>query len=779
MSGVFVRLLTTFLFIKNEKMKSLKEKEALKLKKAALSYHEKGRSGKIEVISTKPFNTQQDLSLAYTPGVAAPCLEIQKDPHTALKYTAKGNLVAVVSNGTAVLGLGNIGALAGKPVMEGKGILFKKFADIDVFDIEVDSTDPDEIINTVKNIAPTFGGINLEDIKAPDCFYIEERLKKILDIPVFHDDQHGTAIISGAALLNALEIAKKDIKKVKVVFSGAGAAGIACANFYLTLGVNPENVLMVDSKGVLWKGRGDEGKNKYKDKFFRKTERKTLAEAMVGADVFCGVSVEGALKKEMVKTMADTPIILAMANPNPEITYEDAIEARPDCIMATGRSDYPNQVNNVLGFPFIFRGALDVEATNINEEMKMAVAKALAALAKEEVPENVKKAYGDSSMTFGKEYIIPKPFDSRVLLWAASAVAEAAMKTGVARKIIDIEEYKEKLLQKTDWARVTMRKISNIAKKDPKRIVFPEGNHPSIIWAASELVREGLAKPILLGRSKKEILDLFEELNHSADGIEIIEPKSFFEREYMVEEYFKLRQRKGVSLRKAALDIKNYFYFSTMMVKMGYADAMVAGVGVHYPYVIRPALQIVGPAKGKRIVAGMYMILYKQRLYFLADCSVNINPDANDLAEITIMAAEEMERLGIEPSIAMLSFSSFGSVRNPQTMKIEKALKIVTEKEPHLKIDGPVQADFALNKEKLDNHFPFTKLEKRANLLIFPNLDAGNIALDMIKNFGNSHIIGPILIGLDKPIHLLARGCKVERIINLATIAAVDAQNKN
>jgi malate dehydrogenase (oxaloacetate-decarboxylating)(NADP+) len=746
------------------------------LKKAALQYHEQGRPGKIEVISSKPCISQLDLSLAYTPGVAEPCLEIERDPATALKYTAKGNLVAVVSNGTAVLGLGNIGALASKPVMEGKGVLFKRFADIDVFDIEVKSLDPDEVIKTVEQISPTFGGINLEDIKAPECFYIEEALKKSLDIPVFHDDQHGTAIISGAALINALEIAGKEIEDIKVVFSGAGAAGIACANFYISLGVKPENVLMTDSKGVLWNGRGDEGKNKYKDKFFRDTEARTLKDAMVGADAFCGVSAKDVLKPDMVKSMAINPIVFAMANPDPEITYPTAVEARPDVIMATGRSDYPNQVNNVLGFPYIFRGTLDVQATDINEEMKMAAAHALAKLAKEDVPEDVKHAYGDTELTFGKEYIIPKPFDPRVLVWTASAVAEAAMRTGVAKKPVNIEDYKEELRKKIDWSRQVMRKIFLKAKKDPKRIVFPEGTNPKIIWAAAEIAAEGIAKPILLGKSKAEIVRLFEESHHSLEGIEIIEPKNAPFKAELVDKYYKLRQRKGVTQGQANLDMKNYYHFANMMVKEGFADGTVAGVNANFPEVLRPALQIIGRQKEGPLVAGLYMVQHGSQQYFFGDCAVNVNPNAQQLAEITLMAAREMERLGIKPHAALLSFSNFGSVRVPETQKITDAMKIITEVRPELPIDGPIQASLALDPELMQKHFPFTGIKTRPNLLIFPNLDAANISLYLLREMSNINSIGPILTGFSQPIHILTRSTPVNNIINLTAIACVDAQ---
>ncbi len=747
------------------------------LRKAALYYHEFPRRGKIEVVATKPCVTQGDLSLAYTPGVAEPCLEIARDPALARRYTAKGNLVAVVSNGTAVLGLGNIGALAGKPVMEGKGILFKRFADIDVFDIEINSEDPDEVIRTVKNISPTFGGINLEDIKAPECFYIEETLKRELDIPVFHDDQHGTAIISGAALLNALELADKEIGGVKLVVSGAGAAGIACANFYITLGVNLENILMVDRKGVLWEGRGDEDSNKYKQKFFRKTAARTLDDALIGADVFCGMSAKGVLTPEMLQQMAARPIIFAMANPDPEISYPDARGARPDAIIATGRSDYPNQVNNVLGFPSIFRGALDVEATTINEEMKMAAAKALASLAKEEVPDSVKRAYDDMSLTFGPDYIIPKPFDYRVLVTTASAVAEAAMLSGVARQQIDIEAYRETLREKVDWSREFMRNIYILAKKAPKRIVFPEADHPKIIWAASEIVQEGYARPVLLAKSKKELLQHFEELHHSAEGIEIIEPQNWPHWDSYVKEYYRLRQRKGVTLSQADYDLRNFLYFGTMMVQQGHADGMVAGVTVNYVDVLRPALQIIGPKKVGKLVAGMYLLQHERKTYVFADAAVNINPDANQLAEITLLAAEEMERMKIEPRIAMLSFSNFGSVRSPETDKVREAVEKVRTLRPDLMIDGPVQPDVAFNPDILAESYPFANIKRRPNLLIFPNLDAANISLRLVRHMSSAHSIGPLIVGLAKPIHMLPKGGEVENIINMAAITSVDAQS--
>ncbi len=749
------------------------------LKKEALRYHEQGRKGKLEVVATKPFLTQHDLSLAYTPGVAAPCLAIHEDPSAVRRFTAKGNLVAVVTNGTAVLGLGDIGPMAGKPVMEGKAVLFKRFADVDVFDIELDTHDPDEIVRTVQLLSPTFGGINLEDIKAPECFYIEEKLKATMDIPVFHDDQHGTAIISGAALLNALELVEKDIRNIKVVFSGAGAAGIACANFYIALGVKPENVLMTDSKGVLWKGRGDEGKNHYKDHFYRETAARTLADALHGADAFCGVSVKDLLTPQMVKTMAEKPIIFAMANPDPEITYPDAKSARPDAIVATGRSDFPNQVNNVLGFPFIFRGALDVEATAINEEMKMAAAHALARLAKEEVPEEVKRAYGDQSLSFGADYIIPKPFDPRVLVWVSAAVAEAAIQTGVARRVLDMDGYREQLLGKVDWSRELMRKIYIAARKDPRRIVFPEGIDPKIIWAATEAVHEGIARPILLARNRGDVLALFEELRHDPSGIEIIEPRHYPHRQEFVEAYHQLRQRKGVTKISAENDMRNYFYFGAMMVRQGYADGMVAGVTVNYPEVLRPALRICGTRPGGKLVAGMYLMQYQHQLYFLSDCAVNIAPNAEELAEIAIMTADQVKRMQFEPRIAMLSFSNFGSVRAPETDKVIKAVEIINRLRPDLMCDGPVQADTALDMDLLHEHFPFTKLQKRPNVLIFPSLDSANISMKLLRKLSTAQNIGPIIVGLDKPIHLVTRDTELNNIVNITAIAGVDAQVRN
>ncbi len=747
------------------------------LEQAALEYHELPKPGKIEVVPTKPFVTQDHLSLAYTPGVAAPCLAIAENPEDAYKYTSKGNLVAVLSNGSAVLGLGNIGPLAGKPVMEGKGILFKRFADIDVFDIEVDATSAEEVIETAIKIAPTFGGINLEDIKSPECFIIEETLKEKLDIPVFHDDQHGTAIISGAAMLNALELTNRKIEEAVVVVSGAGAAGIACANFYVSLGIQIENLFMTDSKGVLWQGRGDEEeeRNKYKKKFFRKTKKRSLADAVAGADIFFGVSKGGILKPEMIKQMAPNPIIFAMANPDPEITYPDAVAARPDAIVATGRSDYPNQVNNVLGFPFIFRGALDVRATIINEEMKRAVAHALADLAKEEVPDSVKHIYGETNLSFGRDYIIPKPFDHRVLVAASSAVAKAAIDSGVARNIIDIDQYREKLMESVDWSRSILRNIYNSAKRNPKRIVFPEGDCPKIIWAAHEVVMAGYAKPVLLTKDKEALLKKFEELNHSPEGIEFVEPEKSDRWEAYVNRYFELRQRKGKTLEGANESLKNFFYFGAVMVEMGDADGMVAGITVEYPEVLRPAIKIIGPKEKGQLIAGMYLVQHDRKSYFFADAAVNINPNAEQLAEITMMAADTMKKLQMEPRAAMLSFSNFGTVLSPETEKIIKAVDLVKKARPNMIVDGPVQPDIALNRDVMADRYPFADIQRRPNLLIFPNLDAGNISLRLVTHFGHANSIGPIITGLRKPIHVLPKDTEVNNIVNLTAIASVDA----
>ncbi len=741
----------------------------------ALEYHSRGRAGKIEVTPTKPCRTQLDLSLAYTPGVAQPCLEIHKNPADVYKYTAKGNLVAVVSNGTAVLGLGNIGPAAGKPVMEGKGVLFKRFADVDVFDIELNTEDPDEVIKCCQLLEPTFGGINLEDIKGPECFYIEETLKKTMNIPVFHDDQHGTAIISAAALLNALEVVGKDIDKIRVVYSGAGAAGIACAKLYCSLGVKHENLLMVDSKGVMYDGRGDKW-NPYKGEFVRKTDARTLADAMVDADVFVGVSIADLVTKDMVKSMAKDPIIFAMANPDPEITYPDAVDARKDVIMATGRSDYPNQVNNVLGFPFIFRGALDVAATAINEEMKIAAVKALATLAKQNVPESVAKAYGVDHFAFGREYLIPKPFDSRILVWEASAVAQAAIDTGVAQNPIDMEEYKAQLAERIGQGRKVMTFVSEKAKRNPKKIVFPEGVSQRILRAAQIVKEEGIATPIVLG-NPDVIKDVAREHEINLEGIEIIDPITSDKRGVYAQKYFEQRARRGVTEDKAQWIMRDRTYFGIMMLEMGDADAVLSGVLSDYPTTVRPALEIIDLAPGVTRVSGLFAMLQKDRVYMFADTTVNINPSAAELAEIALLSADVARRFNIEPRIAMLSFSNFGSARYPESEKMAKATALLKEKAPDLVVEGEIQADTAMMPDLMKKVYPFSKLNESANVFIFPDLNSGNIAYKLMQRMGGLDAIGPILMGLAKPVHVLHRTLDINEIVDMAAIAVVDAQS--
>jgi malate dehydrogenase (oxaloacetate-decarboxylating)(NADP+) len=744
-------------------------------KQEALDYHFGKRPGKIEVVPTKPCRTQRELSLAYTPGVAEPCLEIQKNPHDAFKYTARGNLVAVVTNGTAVLGLGQIGALAGKPVMEGKGVLFKRFADIDVFDLEIDSTDPQDVIRVCQLLEPTFGGINLEDIKAPECFLIEETLKKTMKIPVFHDDQHGTAIISGAALLNALEIVGKDISKIRVVFNGAGASGIACAEHYVRLGVKRENILMVDTKGVIYKGR-KEGMNPYKERFAAETKLRTLAEAVAGADVFVGLSVKGALTPEMLRSMADRPVVFAMANPDPEITYEDARATRDDVLMATGRSDYPNQVNNVLGFPFIFRGALDVRATAINEEMKLAATRALAALAKEDVPDSVCRAYGVDRIRFGPEYIIPKPFDPRVLVWEASAVAQAAMETGVAQEPVDLDEYRERLERRLGKAREVTRMLIHKAQAQPKRVVFPEGDNDKILRACHILADEKIAQPILLG-NPAAIRARAAELGIPLDGIEIVDPATAPKREQYIEELYRLRQRRGVTLSEARELIQNRNIFASLMVQQGDADALVSGVTQHYPDTIRPALQVIKMREDLHKVSACYAMISRQgEIYFLADCAVNIESSAEELAEIALCAADTARRFDITPRVAMLSFSNFGSVKHPLAEKMRRAAELVREADPNIIVDGEMQADTAVVPEIVEQTYPFCRLRGGANVLIFPDLTSANIAYKLLMRLGGAETIGPILMGMSKPVHVLQRGAEVEEIVNMAALAVVDAQ---
>jgi malate dehydrogenase (oxaloacetate-decarboxylating)(NADP+) len=747
-------------------------------KQQALEYHDGGRPGKIEITPTKPCRTQRDLSLAYTPGVAEPCLEIHKNPHDAYKYTGRGNLVAVLSNGTAVLGLGDIGALAGKPVMEGKAVLFKRFADVDVFDIEVNSHNPDDIIKLCQLLEPTFGGINLEDIKAPDCFYIEETLKKTMKIPVFHDDQHGTAIISGAALMNALELVGKDIRKVKVVFNGAGAAGIACAEHYVRLGVRRENIILCDTKGVVYRGRR-EGMNPYKDRFAQETDKRTLAEAMAGADVFAGLSIKGAINGDMIRSMADDPIVFAMANPDPEISYEEAKASRPDVIIATGRSDYPNQVNNVLGFPFIFRGALDVRATAINEEMKLAATRALANLAKEDVPDSVCRAYGVPRMQFGREYLIPKPFDPRVLMWEASAVAEAAMKTGVAQEPVDLETYRTQLERRLGKAYEVSRAMIHKAQANPKQVVFPEGENEKILRACHTLVEEQIGKPILLGDIAK-IHSRAREFGVSLEGMQIVDPLSSTHRETYILELFRLRQRRGVTLNEAEKLVNDRNVFGSMMVHMGDADALVSGVTQHFPDTIRPALQIVRMREGLHRVSGCYVIITRKgEVFFLADTSVTIEPTAEELVEIALCTAHMARRFDVIPRVALLCFSSFGGVDHPISRKMRKAVELIKYADPTLIVDGEIMADEALSPELIEEVYPFSSLKGVANVLIFPDLASANIACKLAAKVGGSELIGPILMGMNRPVHVLQRSATVEGIVNVAAIAVVDAQEND
>jgi malate dehydrogenase (oxaloacetate-decarboxylating)(NADP+) len=744
-------------------------------KQDALEYHSRPPAGKLAVTPTKPCRTQRDLSLAYTPGVAVPCKEIERDPSLAYKYTAKGNLVAVVSNGTAVLGLGNIGAQAGKPVMEGKAVLFKRFADIDVFDIELATEDPKEVIRACQLLEPTFGGINLEDIKAPECFEVEEELKRTMKIPVFHDDQHGTAIISGAALLNALEVVGKAIGQVKLVFSGAGASAISCAEHYVRLGLKRENITMCDSKGVIYEGRTD-GMNKYKARFARPTELRTLTEALQGADVFVGLSCGNCVAPEMLKGMAANPVVFALANPDPEIPYDVAVAARPDVIMFTGRSDYPNQVNNVLGFPFIFRGALDVRATAINDEMKLAATHALATLAKEDVPDSVRAAYGIDRIEFGREYIIPKPFDPRVLIWEAAAVARAAMETGVAQVQVDLDQYKEELERRLGKAREIMRVMIHKAQRKPMRVVFPEGEEAKIVRACQVLLEEKIAQPILLGR-EQAICSQIEDCHVHLEGAVIVDPSKSPDRERYESELYLLRQRKGITQREAREWIENRNIFAAMMVHTGDADALVGGLTEHYPDVIRPALQVISVRDGLHKVSGVYMLITPRGdIYFLGDCTVNIEPSAEDLAEIAMSTAEMARRFNVWPRVAMLSFSNFGSTRHPLAEKVRRAVEIVRMREPLLMIDGEMQADTAVTPSIIDETYPFSTLKGGANVLIFPNLEAGNVAYKLLARLGGAEIIGPILTGTSKPVHVLQRGSDVEDVVNIATIAVVDAQ---
>jgi malate dehydrogenase (oxaloacetate-decarboxylating)(NADP+) len=742
----------------------------------ALEYHSNGRPGKIAVVPTKPLNNQRDLALAYSPGVAEPCLEIQKNPKEAYSYTARGNLVAVVTNGTAVLGLGNIGALAGKPVMEGKGNLFKQFADLDVFDLEVGSEDPDDLIRFCQLLEPTVGGINLEDIRAPDCFYIEEKLRETLNIPVFHDDQHGTAIISGAALLNALEITGKDIGSIRCVFSGAGAAAISTAEHYVRLGVKRENIILTDRAGVIYRGRPGT-MDKYKARFAGDFSARTLGEALVGADVFVGLSVAGVVSREMIAGMGPRPIVFALANPEPEIHPDEVRAARDDAIIATGRSDYPNQVNNVLGFPFIFRGALDSRAREVNEAMKMAATRALALLAREEVPDSVSRLYGLSSVKFGPDYLIPFPFDPRILLWVAPAVAWAAVASGATSEFVDMAEYREQLEARLGRARGIMRGIINRAVRDPKRIVFPEGDLPKVIRAARLIADEGIGSPILLG-NEQTIRERAEEHGILLGDIAIDDPATSSRREEYADYLWKLRQRKGLSLAEAHQLLFNGNYFGSVMVALEHADALLSGVSTHYPETVRPALQVIGAHPKAGVVAGLYMLVFDKHVIFCGDTTVNIDPTAEQLAQIAYSAGRVVRTFGITPKIAMLSFSNFGSVRHPEAEKVARAVQLLRMRDPSLMVDGEMQADTALDEELLASAYEFSVLKERANVLIFPNLSAGNIAYKLLDHLGGATAIGPILVGMNKPVHVLERGADVQDIVNMAAVAVMDAQDR-
>ncbi len=747
-------------------------------RKDALIYHSKGRPGKIEVIPTKPYSTQRDLSLAYSPGVADPCLEIQKNPGDVYKYTAKGNLVAVISNGTAVLGLGDIGAEASKPVMEGKGLLFKIFADIDVFDIEIQEKDIDKFVNTVVAIAPTFGGINLEDIKAPECFEIEEKIKAALDIPVMHDDQHGTAIITSAGLLNTLELTGKKIEELKIVVNGAGASAISCIKLYLALGVSKKNIIMLDSRGVLNKGRKD--LNSAKMEFVTDRNINTLEEAVKGADMFLGLSVAGVLKKELLASMAENPVVFALANPVPEIGYEEAMDTRDDLIMATGRSDFPNQINNVLGFPFIFRGAMDVNASTINEEMKLAASKALAELAKEPVPEEVNVAYHEKNLKFGRDYIIPKPTDPRLIIHVAPAVAKAAMDTGVARKPIkDWDAYREELSKRLGISNPLMRQIKGRAKRDIMRVVFGEAEDYNMLKAAEIVMNEKTAIPILLG-NVDNINKIIKENSLELDGVEIIDPKSDAlesKRMEFAKLLFRKRQREGITVKGAHDLLVHRNYFAPMLVETGYADAMISGLTRNYPSTIKPALDVIGIKEGSKLVSGMYIINTKKGPFFFADCTVNKNPSMEDLVEITLQTKYAVEQFSLKPRIAFVSYSNFGSNPGDIPNKQRAAIAYMHEHFPEMIVDGEMQANVALNSEILNNNFPFSKLVGGpANTLIFPYLTAGNIAYKLLQEMADVEVIGPVLNGLNKSVHVLPIGSTVTEIVNMVMIAALDAQ---
>ncbi|MEQ8674606.1 MAG: NADP-dependent malic enzyme [Aggregatilineales bacterium] len=744
-------------------------------KQDALEYHRMGRPGKIEVTPTKSLRTQRDLSLAYSPGVAYACLEIAENPLEVYTLTAKGNLVAVVSNGSAVLGLGNLGPMGGKPVMEGKGVLFKGFADVDVFDIEINATTAEEIIAACRAIAPTFGGINLEDIKAPECFEVEERLKEELDIPVFHDDQHGTAIISGAALINACEVIGKKLEDLYVVVSGAGASAIASAKFYTLLGVKRENIVMLDSRGVIYEGR--DGINKYKAEFATTRSARTLEEALVGADVVLGLSVAGAIEPEWIMGMAENPIIFALANPDPEILPEDALAVRPDAIMGTGRSDYPNQVNNVLGFPFIFRGALDVYATRINEEMKLAAAHALAQLAHEDVPDRVLTAYGEASIKFGREYLIPKPLDSRVLLWVAPAIAKAAMDSGVARRDIDLKDYRRQLIARQGAGQQMRNYIINKAKMGGrKRVVFGEGEHPKILRAAYQAQEEGFCEPILLAE-EEEVRAKIKELGLDFNPT-VITPHSAKGYEHYIDAFLKRRERKGISKARAGSMISGRTHFGLMMVLQGDADAFVSGLTHEYPDIMRPALQVFGTRPGATRASGVYLTIVKGRVFIFTDTTVNIDPDSETLAEIAILASDFAKTLDIKPRVGMLSFSNFGSTPHPFSNKVRDAVKIVNEKRPDITIDGEMQADTAVVEGIIEERYPFSKV-KDPNVLVFPDLGSANIAYKLLDRLTTeAEAIGPILLGMGAPVHVLQAGDDVDEIVSMVAVAVMDAQTR-
>ena len=742
----------------------------------ALEYHASNPPGKISVTATKPCLTQRDLSLAYTPGVAAPCLAIHADPDLVYKYTAKSNLVAVISNGTAVLGLGNIGPAAGKPVMEGKGVLFKRFADIDVFDLELDANDPKDVIRACQMLEPTFGGINLEDIKAPECFIIEEELRRTMKIPVFHDDQHGTAIISGAGLLNGLEVAGKQIADAKIVVNGAGASAIACAEHFILLGARRENILMCDSKGVLYEGR-TEGMNPYKQRFLRKTPLRTLAEAMVNADVFIGLSTADCVTAEMLKSMAKTPLVFALANPYPEIEYEAATAARPDAIVATGRSDYPNQVNNVLGFPAIFRGALDARATTINEAMMLAATRALADLAKQDVPDSVCRIYGLSGLYFGPQYIIPKPFDPRVVVHEAVAVVAAAMESGVARIQLDLDEYRQALENRLNSEPGVTKLLIRKARTRPCRIVFPEGENETVLRACRALIDEEIAKPVLLGHART-IQQRAEELRLDLDALEIVDLDDPTGHAQYVEELMRLRQRKGVTRTEAEGLVTDGNILGALMVQLRQADALLTGMTAHYSDAVRSLLQVIPLKPGVGKASGLYLATTPRgKLYFLADCAVNIEPSADDLAEIAICAADTARRFDIEPRVALLSYSNFGSSRHASSERVREAVEIIRHRCPGLMVDGEMQADTAVLPRRIEETYPFSSLRGGANVLIFPSLDAGNIAYKLLESASGVQMIGPSLMGLSRPVHVLARSASVSDVVNLAAVAAIEAQD--